>query len=88
VTSTRAREAQAEHYADEIIEIVDTDPDPVRARIRMDARKWVSSKLAPRKYGDKIETENKTTVTTDDPLTALLREISSSGERIYDPRPK
>src|ERR1041384_5256775 len=65
----RARAMQAEHYAGEIIEIVDSDPDPVRARNRMDARKWVSSKLAPKKYSDKVEAENRTTVATDDPLT-------------------
>ena len=26
-----------------------------RSRLRVDARKWVASKLAPKKYGDKIE---------------------------------
>ena len=55
VTNTRARAVQADHYADEIIEIVDTETDPVRARVRMDGRKWVASKLAPRKYGDRID---------------------------------
>ena len=54
-TSTRAREVQADHFADEIIEIVDTEPDANRARVRMDGRKWVSSKLAPKKYGDKVQ---------------------------------
>ena len=27
-----------------------------RSRLRVDARKWLLSKLAPKKYGDKIET--------------------------------
>tara|TARA_B100000795_G_scaffold165404_1_gene124440 strand:+ start:1292 stop:1756 length:465 start_codon:yes stop_codon:yes gene_type:complete len=27
------------------------------ARLRVDARKWVAGKLAPRKYGDKVEIE-------------------------------
>lgn len=27
-----------------------------RSRLRVDARKWYASKLAPKKYGDKIET--------------------------------
>ena len=53
----RARERQAEFFADEIIEIVDTEPDPQIARVRMDARKWHASKTAPKKYGDRITTE-------------------------------
>ena len=62
-----AREAQADHYADEIVAIADcTDApamgggaeavvrDPQRDRLRIDARKWVASKLAPKRYGDKV----------------------------------
>lgn len=71
----RAREAQADLLADEIIEIADDSsgdeieietPEGVKAtkqdhefaarsRLRVDARKWKASKLAPKKYGDKIE---------------------------------
>ena len=87
-TSTRARAVQADHYADEIIEIVDMEKDPVRARVRMDGRKWVASKLAPRKYGDRLETENRNTVDVSDPLTALLEQIATSGTKVYDPRSK
>lgn len=54
----RAREAQADAYFEEIVDIAD---EPVsesvevqRNRLRMDARKWVASKLAPKKYGDKL----------------------------------
>ena len=61
----RARERLVEFWADEIIEIADdTERDFVdgkvdheninRSRLRVDARKWLMSKLAPRKYGDKI----------------------------------
>lgn len=57
----RAREAQAEFYADELIDIADnagTAKKPVdvqRSRLQVDARKWVAAKLLPRKYGDKME---------------------------------
>jgi hypothetical protein len=51
----RARELQAQHYAEEIVEISDNDPDPQRARVRIDARKWVACKLLPKKYGEKID---------------------------------
>lgn len=63
----RARELQAEHYADEMVEIADSpnatvgatgEPeirDPARDRLRVDTRKWIASKLLPKKYGDKID---------------------------------
>jgi hypothetical protein len=60
----RAREIQAETHADDIVTIADgdrfADPDAVgvaRDRLRVDARKWVASKLLPKKYGDKVQTE-------------------------------
>jgi len=71
----RAREAQAEHWADEILEISDdgsndwmerknqdgstytvVDHEHVsRSKLRVDSRKWLMSKLAPKKYGDKVD---------------------------------
>lgn len=55
-----AREGQAECLADEIVEISngpDADEDTAvkaaRDRLRVDARKWVASKLLPKKYGDR-----------------------------------
>ncbi len=53
----RARKLRAEFRADEIIEIVDSEPDPAMARVRMDARKWEASKLDPNRYGDRTKTE-------------------------------
>lgn len=71
---TRAREAQADAMADEILEIADegrndtymgedgverTDHDVIaRSRLRVDARKWLASKMAPKKYGDKVTQEH------------------------------
>lgn len=66
----RARECQADFLADELISISDdsandtivTDKGEIpnnewinRSRLRVDARKWVASKLKPKKYGDKID---------------------------------
>lgn len=69
----RAREEQAETLADEIIAIADETYDDVmvgedgkercntefiqRSKLRVDARKWVASKLKPKKYGDRISQE-------------------------------
>lgn len=50
----RAREAQADHFVDEIVEIADTEGDANKARVRIDARKWVAGKQRPKKYGDKL----------------------------------
>lgn len=51
----RARENQADTLADEINYIADNEPDPDRARVRIDARKWTASKLKPKKYGNVID---------------------------------
>ena len=69
----RARESQADKMAEDILAIADdglndtykddngnirVDQDVVaRSRLRIDARKWLASKMAPKKYGDKIAQE-------------------------------
>lgn len=65
---TRARESQAERMADEILEIADDgsndwmefegktiiDHEYInRSRLRVDSRKWLMARLAPKKWGDK-----------------------------------
>lgn len=54
----RAREAQADVYADEITSIADECEDDAakvaKARLQIDSRKWLASKLKPKKYGDSI----------------------------------
>ncbi len=65
----RAKELQADYMAEEIIAISDDgqndtyDRDGVevannefiaRSRLRVDARKWLAGKLAPKKFGDKV----------------------------------
>jgi len=53
-----ARSAGLEHKADEILEIADADiaagdsTAVAKQRLQIDARKWILSKLAPKKYGD------------------------------------
>jgi len=48
----RAREDQADTYADSLAYIAETDEDVARARLKIDTMKWVASKLKPKKYGD------------------------------------
>lgn len=53
---TRARSFQAEPHLEDILEIADNDEiKPDDKRVRIDARKWAMSKLASKKYGDKLE---------------------------------
>ncbi len=54
----RARSDQARGYAEEVVEIADTEEDPQRARVRIDARKWVASKLLPKAYGERVALEH------------------------------
>lgn len=57
----RAKEATAYIYAEQIIEIADTAKNRVeveKARIQVDARKWLAAKLLPKKYGDKLNLEH------------------------------
>lgn len=51
----RARDNQADYYEDEIKEIADNAEDPQKARLQVDTRKWIASKLKPKKFGDKID---------------------------------
>lgn len=61
-----ARQIQAETMADEIVSIADGKglegeqlvALSARDRLRVDSRKWVASKLLPKKYGDKITQEH------------------------------
>ncbi|MEM0732731.1 hypothetical protein [Neisseria perflava] len=59
----RAREKQADYFAEEIIEIADSaeaeSAAVSKAKLQIDARKWAASKIAPKKYGDKQEIDVK-----------------------------
>ena len=59
----RARDKQADYFAEEIIEIADSaeaeSAAVAKAKLQIDARKWAASKIAPKKYGDKQELDVK-----------------------------
>ena len=93
---TRAREEQAETLVDEMIDIADYKKDDTyldengkeiidqeviaRSRLRVDARKWVASKLKPKKFGDytKVQAEIKDTSSTSSWLGEVLSEIDNN----------
>ncbi|MCA3064996.1 hypothetical protein [Aquidulcibacter sp.] len=90
----RAKEDCADYLAAEIVEIADdgtrdytvdkdgrdvVDHDHIaRARLRVDARKWYASKLAPKKYGDR-------TLLSGDEDSPLKVEVTRIERVIIDP---
>lgn len=53
----RARMRQADTLASRVIDEAMGSHDAQIGRLRMDALKWFASKMAPKKYGDKVEVE-------------------------------
>jgi len=67
----RAKELQMDYLAEELLEISDDGSNDTiinekgqkvedkewtnRSKLRVDTRKWLMSKLAPKKYGDKLD---------------------------------
>ncbi len=49
-------------YQDEAVTLSLDATAVARNRLRIDARKWVASKLKPKKYGDKLQTEHSGSV--------------------------
>jgi len=70
----RARDKQADYFAEEIIEIADSaeaeSAAVSKAKLQIDARKWAASKIAPKKYGDKQEIDVKS---SDGSMTPTVR---------------
>jgi len=76
----RAREIGMDALADEILEIADdtqrdfkttadgkeiVDQEAInRARLRVDARKWIMSKIAPKTYGEKLDLNHSGSIAT------------------------
>jgi hypothetical protein len=56
-----ARALQVEHLFEQIVTIADEDDNPARARLRIEARKWLVVKLDPDRFGDKDKAERQRT---------------------------
>lgn len=77
----KARESQADTLFDEVLAIADQydsaadklEVDHInRARLRIDARKWMAGKLRPKKYGEKLELSGD----ADSPLQVVINRFS------------
>ena len=97
-----AREARADKLAEEIITISDdssrdtyidkegverTDNEVVsRSRLRVDSRKWLASKMLPKKYGDRLNLDADVRVVdlTDEQVNAKLAELAAKARSRQD----
>ena len=71
---TRARAEQADYYAEQIVDEAMSSHDAQIGRLRVDALKWAASKMAPKKYGEKVEIETSQPLTLAFQLPARNRE--------------
>lgn len=62
----RAKEEAADSLADDIEDIADGTLkgkyDPQAARVAMDGKKWIASKLKPKRYGDRLDLTGEQTI--------------------------
>lgn len=88
----RAREEQADTFADELMAIADEMPPSddngktdaawiAWQKNRIEARKWIASKMKPKKYGDRQQIDQNVTMTltpeqVDERLAKLLDKIN------------
>jgi hypothetical protein len=91
----RAREAQADHFVDEMVLIADTPIIGTKTkrtsdgkvekttgdmiehrRLQIETRKWVAARMRPKKYGDRIDVEQKTTLEAGDSIKSLMDAIN------------
>lgn len=44
-------------------------------RLQIETRKWVAARMRPKKYGDRLDVDQKTTIEAGDSVTALMQAI-------------
>ena len=80
----RCAEIRAHNHADDIVSIADEDPDPQRARNRIDARKWIASKLMPKQYGDRLDVNVTQTVDINAALSDAMTRAKLIPSQVID----
>lgn len=71
-----AREERSHLAAEDIIHIADTEEDPNKARVRIDARKWYAAKINRKDYGDSLDLGGDLNIKlTDDQLELRLAHL-------------
>lgn len=70
-------DASQDQYVNELGVLVPNSPAINRARLKVDTRKWLASKLVPKVYGNKIDIEG------DNSMSEELRQLSTDLEAKY-----
>jgi hypothetical protein len=69
----QARLLQLDAWADEILDIADQETrDPRDRQVRVDTRKWLMSKIAPKRYGERLLVAGE----AENPLQVLHSQVS------------
>ena len=68
-----AQQSKAELMVEEMSDIADTEADPMRARVRIDTRRWYAEKIKSHKYGAKLDVNINQTIS----LTTALEQARS-----------
>ena len=70
-------DSSQDQYVNELGVLVSNPPAINRARLKVDTRKWLASKLVPKVYGNKIDIEG------DNSMSEELRQLSADLEAKY-----
>jgi hypothetical protein len=77
----RALENRADWFFEQLIEITkekcETQVDVSRQRNRIEVLKWAAGRMAPKKYGDRVQVDSKALAFQ----PAVLIQIGAAGER-------
>lgn len=83
----RAKLIQADILAEEILDIADgcTADNYTQAKLRIDTRKWIASKLLPKQYGDKyvLETEKEESQQYLDEIRVIRAKLAEKNKMNY-----
>ncbi len=72
----RARDVGLDERADELAELMAAEPDVQRARMIGEHGRWYLSKLAPRRYGDRLALAGD----SDAPLTVQVLRLTDASD--------
>ncbi len=74
-----AIEEHTDALIDEAGQIVDTELNPQRAKVRADHRRWLASRLNRNKYGDKIDVNHNVSIDIAPLLLAANKRLAAIG---------
>lgn len=73
-----ARKARTEIQVEEMLSISDEEQDLMRAKLQIDTRRWIASKMNPSRYGDRIDVHTTHTLDISDRLLAARRRVADA----------